>query len=157
MAISMNNHESRIKALETTSSMKSSITKIWSGDVLFSGSINLGSLSAYKILIIVGGDGTTLEDYVPIPITGETMNFQMGDYVGRTVHSINTSTGVISYTGTYYGSAHGNNKFHRIYGLKIYYIFRYNIYNKIILRIISKINHFFTKIFKYGGEIRDGY
>lgn len=44
-----------------------------------------------------------------------------------------------------------------IYLLKIYYIFRYNIYNKIIRSIISKISHFFTKIFKYGGEIRDGY
>lgn len=145
MAISLNNHESRIKALEsTTSSMKSSITKIWSGDVLFSGSIKLGSLSAYKILIIVGGDGTTWEDYVPIPITGETMNFQMGDYVGRTVHSINTSTGLISYTGKYYGSAHDNNKFHRIYGLKLYYSFSYNIIYKILLCKISRLCQKFT-------------
>ena len=127
MAISLNNHEDRIKALENQTSVAGKMVKIWSGDHNWSaGNLNLGNLTKYSLVIIIGGGGTWL-DFVPIPTAIGVTYFQFGDPWGRTKHKIDCNSGVVSYTNEYIGEGHGDNNFKSVWGLKQYYCFSNNI------------------------------
>ena len=127
MAISLNNHEDRIKALENQTSVAGKMVKIWSGDHNWSaGNLNLGNLTKYSLVIIIGGGGTWL-DFVPIPTAIGVTYFQFGDPWGRTKHKIDCNSGVVSYANEYTGESHGDNNFKSVWGLKQYYCFSNNI------------------------------
>lgn len=127
MAISLKNHEDRIKALENQTSVAGKMVKIWSGNHSWSaGNLNLGNLTKYSLVIIIGGGGTWL-DFVPIPTAVGVTYFQFGDPWGRTKHKIDCNSGVVSYTNEYTGNSHGDNNFKSVWGLKQYYCFSNNI------------------------------
>lgn len=165
----MNNHESRIKALETRSPK---FVRLWGFSVVRTTStITLSdNIKNYDIIIIEFGcsGGTNFIDIKENWFWRQNIKFNDSattdnntyDYAlvsHSDIHGINTIYWRSNGTQIYVSGFKNSGAIFAVYGLKIYYIFRYNIYNKIILRIISKISHFFTKIFKYGGEIRDGY
>ena len=137
MAISLNNHESRIKALENQTSVAGKMVKIWSGEHNWSaGNLNLGSLTKYSLVIIIGGGGSWL-DFVPIPTAVGVTYFQFGDPWGRTKHKIDCNSGVISYTNEYTGNNHGDNNFKSVWGLKQYYCFSNNILYRLTQRLFN--------------------
>ena len=156
MAISMNNHESRIKALERSNSGNARCVELCS-TIKANGAYTINeSYTNFDFIVGVSNPGGINSSGVMLvklfPLTS-TQSFTLGiGEANQTLVKISFSSATkVNVTWLF-----GNFQL-RLFGLKIYYIFRYNIYNKIILRIISKISHFFTKIFKYGGEIRNGY
>ena len=155
MAISLKNHEDRIAILEsfkskivtpdvskrteisspysvTTAGFVSMCTsEVWSAHCYFElNGVRLFSSESY-------GNGYYANINVLIPVNvGDKLTFKGTNSVSNGVK------GVVYF-----------------YPPKVILYYFSNIIKtlKIILRIISKISHFFTKIFKYGGEIRDGY
>ena len=137
MAVSLKNHEDRIKALENQTSVTGKMVKIWSGDHNWgAGNLNLGNLTKYSLVIIIGGGGTWL-DFVPIPTAVGVTYFQFGDPWGRTKHKIDCNSGVISYTNEYTGNSHGDNNFKSVWGLKQYYCFSNNILYRLTQRLFN--------------------
>lgn len=135
MSISLNNHEQRIKVLED---------KKYYGefDVLFKGSqlqVNLGDLSKYNFLLVMlksdlyNGQGGNSLVYLN-SMYGE--NIFCGHVTNTSVAMFSVSqSGVLNVQQSV-----GNVYCKQVIGLKIYYIFRYNICE--ILKLISPILNF---------------
>lgn len=156
MAISLNDHEDRIKALEQSNSGNSRCVELCS-TIKANGeyTINENYTNFDFIVGVANPGGINSSGVMPVklfPLTStQSLTLGVGE-ANQTLVKISFSSATKVNVTWFH-----NNFQLRLFGLKIYYIFRYNIYNKIIRSIISKISHFFTKIFKYGGEIRDGY
>ena len=153
MAISLNNHETRIKTLEsnkvTRGSAITSRVLLSSAKSITNTFVTFATIpSGYNAVHIVAsgssdisyGQGVTLMTAclnVETPVV--SIPFQGGvEMISCILNGSNLQFKQM-YTGNY-----GDNRVLRIVALKIYYIFRYNIYNKIILRIISRLCQKFT-------------
>lgn len=135
MAISLNNHETRIKALEDAGG-SGVLTKVYENT---SGSKSLTyNLSSYDIVFVKFGSnngGGTVITAVLCPSLTTSTTYAVhapSEYHARL--TLTSTKQTVSYVG-------GNDvcRITGIYGLKLYYSFSYNIIYKILLRKISRL------------------
>ena len=142
MSISLNNHEQRIKALENKSSSSNfQLTELWSGSII---DLNINmtltqSDSKFDLIgvLMTSGIGRCLTTILPLKY--------IIAYNGLIIRGRRRTVFIDRKSDTLYRLSDGEGdvsgeRVTKIYGLKIYYIFRYNICE--ILKLISPILKF---------------
>ena len=133
MAISLNNHESRIKALESGKT-GGIVTVLWSGDA-YTGSISAPISSYDMCFVMLKHDNNRYDSFpivVPKTLYGNAMTLQQNSCFDTMI----TVTG----SGLYINRNYNNRcRILQIAGLKLYYSFSYNI--------IYRATHLLEKIF----------
>lgn len=153
MAISLNNHETRIKALESQSSTGMQIVNIRTSAKYLSWSLaEFGILptGVNALLVACGFGGDNLQwgsfVFVPVEIVKSAefgIEFATGNNTSSTLACKIDGTS-IKFRKITEGSGSDDDLIRRIYGLKLYYSFSYNIIYKILLRKISRLCQKFT-------------
>ena len=142
MSISLNNHEQRIKTLEGSVSNKRPVYKElyrgtqWTNKITFS-----ESLDNFDFVVFVGSNGNGLVRSYGIQFVELLKKISIPEARDTVIcdNAMDSSQGIITLNG-WTERSNNNMRIIGVYGLKIYYIFRYNIYK--ILKLISPILKF---------------
>lgn len=153
MAISLNNHETRIKALESQSSAGMQIVNIRTSAKYLSWSLaEFGILptGVNALLVACGFGGDNIQwgcfTFVPVEIVKSAefgIEFATGNNTSSTIGCKIDGTS-IKFRKVTEGSGSDDDVIRRIYGLKLYYSFSYNIIYKILRSKISRLCQKFT-------------
>lgn len=164
MAISLNNHESRIKALENKSDELSIVELMTKAKYLSSTLTTFATLpsNVNMLIFMIGLGGPTSVAYAATSsvLVRSVTNIEHGIYFNEAGDG-NQSTVTCKIEGTaiklrkvYNGSGTNDDCIKYIYGLKLYYSFSYNIIYKILRSKISRLYQIFTLLKQKECEIK---
>ena len=143
MSISLNNHEQRIKTLESQKSTMSGFRQYFTNTVT-SIDVNSWIKQGYNVFIVFCDPNINYDGHINTAVLVPEVSTAFQSYhhyeYGRNVgyHHVQLINGVIKSWMS--GATVSKPDIHTVIGLKIYYIFRYNIYK--ILKLISPILKF---------------
>ena len=127
MAISLSNHEDRIKALENKSLQLSNIKvdKLWTGDITNNTKLSIPNLNNYNI-VWIKVNFYYIGCYVCIRGTKNGIGDDIGDGHKTQAWITLNNDNTLSYEVTIWD--YSSRRLLEVWGLKLYYNFSYNIY-----------------------------